>query len=128
MDRAEEGAATMSRSRLRWIATAVVIRLVSAMDSHGQGTRQGAKQEPRTTELREDPLRKLEGSWELVAIRRFGSEIKYVRETDTVLDNPTIEEGFVTLPIYLDVERVGVAYVKLKLRDASKDAPPHSQG
>jgi uncharacterized protein (TIGR03067 family) len=114
----------MSRSRLRWIATAVVIWLVSAMDSHGQG----AKKESRTTNVHENPLQKLEGDWELVAIRRFGSELKYVRETVAVLNNPTIQEGFVTLPIYLDVERVGVAYVKFKLRDASKDAPPVSEG
>jgi uncharacterized protein (TIGR03067 family) len=119
---------TMSRSRLRWIAMAVVFWLVSAMDSHARGARQGAQKEPRTTKVHEDPLRKLEGDWELVAIRRFGSEMKYVRESDTVLDNPTIEESFVTLPIYLDVERAGVAYVKFKLRDASKDAPPDSQG
>ena len=87
-----------------------------------------AEKEPRAKEVHESPLRKLEGGWELVAIRHFGSEIKYVRETDTVLDNPTIEKGLVTLPIDLDVESVGVAYAKFELRDASKDSPLHSQG
>jgi uncharacterized protein (TIGR03067 family) len=128
MTRTEEGATTMRRSRLRWIATAVVLWLVWAMDSHGQGARQGAKKESLITNVREIPLRKLEGDWELVAIRRFGSELKYVRESDAMLNNLTIAEGYVRLPIYLDIERVGVSYVKFKLRDASTDAPPDSEG
>jgi uncharacterized protein (TIGR03067 family) len=85
------------------------------------------KKEPRTTKVHGNPLRMLEGDWKLVAIRRFGREVRYNLDSDAVGNNAKIEGGAVTLPIYLDVKHAGVAYVKFKLRDGSNEAPPHSE-
>jgi uncharacterized protein (TIGR03067 family) len=116
----------MSRSNLQCVAAAVFIWLVWSMDSQGQGARQAANKESSTSRVQASPLRKLEGDWELVAFRRFGSEIKYNRGPDAKVNNRTVEEGFVILPVYLDVQMMGVAYVMFKLQDAANDGFPHA--